>query len=304
MSNYDFIVIGSGPAGLAAAQYGARFGLKTLVLEADSSGGQVMQITQLENYPGMGTTDGKTFTDNMRKMALDFGAEIKTEKVVSLDKIKEEFQVHTKNETYTSLCVLLATGAVHRTLEVKGEKELNGRGVSYCAVCDGPFFKGKKILVVGGGDSACAEAIYLSSISKDVTLIHRRDELRAQKAVVEKMLAAGVKVKYDTVITEISGKNFVEQVTFQNTKTGAESTEKADAVFIFTGMEPQTELIDFLQKDKGGYIITDENMATLIPGLFAAGDVRSKPLRQIVTAVSDGATAAYSAKEYIYEKNS
>ena len=186
----------------------------------------------------------------------------------------------------------IATGAVHRNLEVPGEKELTGRGVSYCAVCDGPFFRNKKIVVIGGGDSACSEATYLSSISGDVSIIHRRDSFRAQKSVIDKMLAAGVKPIYDTVVESINGSNKVESVTLKNVKTGESSEFKTDAVFIFTGMIPQTELVGMLPKDDAGYLITDENMETSMPGLFAAGDVRSKPFRQIVTAVADGAIAA------------
>ena len=193
----------------------------------------------------------------------------------------------------------IATGAIHRNLEVPGEKEFSGRGVSYCAVCDGPFFPNKKIIVVGGGDSACSEAIYLSTISKDIKIIHRRDSFRAQKAVVDKMLAQGVEPVYDSVVKSINGDKKVESVTIENVKTGVQSEIPADAVFIFTGMLPQTELVEMLPKDEGGFIKTDENMETIMPGLFAAGDVRSKPFRQVVTAVSDGAIAAHTAIEKI-----
>ena len=228
----------------------------------------------------------------MREQAVSFGAEIQTAQVLSIDKIENKFVIKTKNKTFTAPFLCIATGAVHRNLEVPGEKELTGRGVSYCAVCDGPFFRNKKIVVIGGGDSACSEATYLSSISGDVSIIHRRDSFRAQKSVIDKMLAAGVKPIYDTVVESINGSNKVESVTLKNVKTGETSELKTDAVFIFTGMIPQTELVGMLPKDDAGYLITDENMETSMPGLFAAGDVRSKPFRQIVTAVADGAIAA------------
>ena len=192
-----------------------------------------------------------------------------------------------------------ATGAEHKDLGVPGEKEFTGRGVSYCAVCDGPFFKNKKIFVVGGGDSACSEAIYLSTISGDVSIIHRRDTFRAQKAVVDKMLAAGVKPVYDTVVKSINGDVKVKSLTLENVKTGEQTTVDCDVVFIFAGMVPRTQLVEMLRRDETGYIITDENMQTSVPGLFAAGDVRSKSFRQIVTAASDGAIAANAVKELI-----
>ena len=293
IEEFDYIIIGAGAAGLASAQYAARGGLKTVILEGMAEGGQIMQITELENYPGVfPVVNGIDFIKKMREQAVSFGAEIQTAQVLSIDKIENKFVIKTKNKTFTAPFLCIATGAVHRNLEVPGEKELTGRGVSYCAVCDGPFFRNKKIVVIGGGDSACSEATYLSSISGDVSIIHRRDSFRAQKSVIDKMLAAGVKPIYDTVVESINGSNKVESVTLKNVKTGETSEFQTDAVFIFTGMIPQTELVGMLPKDDTGYLITDENMETSMPGLFAAGDVRSKPFRQIVTAVADGAIAA------------
>lgn len=293
IEEFDYIIIGAGAAGLASAQYAARGGLKTVILEGMAEGGQIMQITELENYPGVfPVVNGIDFIKKMREQAVSFGAEIQTAQVLSIDKIENKFVIKTKNKTFTAPFLCIATGAVHRNLEVPGEKELTGRGVSYCAVCDGPFFRNKKIVVIGGGDSACSEATYLSSISGDVSIIHRRDSFRAQKSVIDKMLAAGVKPIYDTVVESINGSNKVESVTLKNVKTGETSEFQTDAVFIFTGMIPQTELVGMLPKDDAGYLITDENMETSMPGLFAAGDVRSKPFRQIVTAVADGAIAA------------
>lgn len=297
---FDYVVIGAGPAGLASAQYAARGGLSTLVIDVAGAGGQVLQIADLENYPGVfPAIDGTSFTMNMQKQAEAFGAKVVQAQVISIDKMGENFLVKTKKDAFESKCLCIATGAIHRNLEVPGEKEFTGRGVSYCATCDGPFFRNKKIIVVGGGDSACSEAIYLSTLSKDVTIIHRRDKFRAQQAVIDKMLASGVKPVYDSVVKSINGNAKVESVTIENVKTGEKSELSTDAVFIFTGMLPQTSLVEMLPKDEGGYIITDENMETSIPCLFAAGDIRSKPFRQVVTAVSDGAIAAHIASERI-----
>lgn len=297
---FDYIIIGAGPAGLSSAQYAARSGLKTIVLEGMGAGGQVAQIFELENYPGVfPAVNGFDFVETLRKQAEAFGAQIKQVQVTSIDKTGKDFIIQTKDTTYSAPALCIATGAVHKNLGVPGEEELKGRGVSYCATCDGPFFRNKKIVVIGGGDSACSEAIYLASLSKDVTIVHRRNEFRAQKALVDKMLKAGVKPVYDSVVKQINGQNKVESITLENVKTGEQSQLECAAVFIFAGMAPQTDLVDMIKKDISGYIMTDENMQTSIPGLYAAGDVRSKPFRQIVTAVSDGAIAANAAKEFI-----
>ncbi len=297
---FDYVIIGAGCAGLASAQYAARGGLSVLVLDLAGAGGQVLQIADLENYPGVfPAVDGASYMMTMQKQAESFGAKIVQAQVLSIDKTGASFLVKTKKASYEATCLCIATGAIHRNLEVPGEKELSGRGVSYCATCDGPFFRNKKIVVVGGGDSACSEAIYLSTISSDVSIIHRRDKFRAQQAVIDKMLEAGVKPVYDSVVKSINGQGRVQSVTIENVKTGEQSELSTDAVFIFTGMLPQTDLVEMLPKDPSGYILTDENMETSVPGLFAAGDVRSKPFRQVVTAVSDGAIAAHVASEKI-----
>jgi len=297
---FDYVIIGAGCAGLASAQYAARGGLSVLVLDLAGAGGQVLQISELENYPGVfPAVDGSAYMITMQQQAEAFGAKIVQAQVLSIDKTNGNFVIKTKKATYEATCLCIATGAIHRDLGVPGEKELSGRGVSYCATCDGPFFRNKKIVVVGGGDSACSEAIYLSTLSSDVSIIHRRDKFRAQQAVIDKMLAAGVKPLYDSVVKEIKGQGRVQSIIVENVKTGQQSELTTDAVFIFTGMLPQTELVDMLAKDPSGYIITDENMETQVPGLFAAGDVRSKPFRQVVTAVSDGAIAAHIASERI-----
>lgn len=297
---FDYVIIGAGCAGLASAQYAARGGLSVLVLDLAGAGGQVLQIADLENFPGVfPAVDGATYMMTMQKQAESFGAKIVQAQVLSIDKTGGSFLVKTKKASYEATCLCIATGAIHRNLEIPGEKELSGRGVSYCATCDGPFFRNKKIVVVGGGDSACSEAIYLSTISGDISIIHRRDKFRAQQAVIDKMLEAGVKPVYDSVVKSINGQGRVQSVTIENVKTGEQSELSTDAVFIFTGMLPQTDLVEMLPKDPSGYILTDENMETSVPGLFAAGDVRSKPFRQVVTAVSDGAIAAHVASERI-----
>lgn len=301
--DYDLIIIGSGPAGLSAAQYGARANLKTLVIENGSVGGQVLNINDFENYPGVfPAVKGSDFINTMVEQAKAFGAEFLQGTVSSIDKIKNQFIVKTDKGELKSFTLVIATGAAHRKLGIPGEKELSGMGVSYCATCDGPFFKNRKVVVVGGGDSACDEATYLATLASEVTLIHRKGTLRAQKAVAEKVLNnPKIKVIFNTVVKEIKGKYKVEEVVLESTTTGKISSLGADGVFIFVGMIPQTDLVEMLPKDEGGYIKTNESMETAIKGMYCVGDIRSKPFRQVVTATSDGATAAFSAGLYIRE---
>lgn len=301
IAKYDLVIIGAGVAGLSAAGYGARANLKVLVIELGGSGGQAQNIVSLENYPGLyPAISGYEFIENMKKQAISFGAEINNTEVLSLDKKNDVFVLKTSTQEITATSLLLATGSSPRKLDCPGEIEFAGRGVSYCATCDGPFFKNKKILVVGGGDSACDEATFLSTISDNVTVIHRRSEFRAQKAVAQRVLDnPKINVKFNTVVSQIQGNNKVESVILKNTITGTQEEISVDGVFIFVGAKPRTELMPFIKHDNEGYIITDENMATDIPGLFCAGDVRSKTFRQVVTAASDGAIAAHSAEKYI-----
>ena len=301
--DYDLIIIGSGPAGLSAAQYGARANLKTLVIENGSVGGQVLNINDFENYPGVfPAVKGSDFINTMVEQAQAFGAEFFQGTVSSIDKIKNQFIVKTDKGELKSFTLVIATGAAHRKLDIPGEKELSGMGVSYCATCDGPFFKNRKVVVVGGGDSACDEATYLATLASEVTLVHRKGTLRAQKAVAEKVLNnPKIKVIFNTVVKEIKGKYKVEEVVLENTESGEISSLSADGVFIFVGMIPQTDLVEMLPKDEGGYIKTNESMETAIKGMYCVGDIRSKPFRQVVTATSDGATAAFSAGLYIRE---
>ena len=303
MTNIDFLIIGAGSAGLTAAMYAARSRISTIVIDSSGSGGQVLQIADLENYPGIfPAVNGYEIAEKMQKQAESFGAKIIQTQVSSIKQEDDLFTVETEKETYCARAILIATGAEHRALGAPGEKELRGRGVSYCAVCDGPFFRNKKIVVVGGGDSACTEALFLAGLGEKVILVHRRDTLRAQKVNIDRINAnEKISVEYDSAVKEIkAGANgAVGSVVLENIKSGAQKEIEANAVFIFVGMNPRTDLVKDVLKDEAGYIKTDELMQTSIKGIFAAGDVRSKPLRQIITAASDGAVAAYAAEKYI-----
>lgn len=300
-NEFDFISVGAGAAGLAAVQYAARSGLSALALDISMAGGQVLKIAGLENYPGVfPAANGYALIQTMQEQAKAFGAEVASAQVKSIDKIQNKFKLETSKCQYFAKAVVLATGAEHRKLNVPGEKEFEGRGVSYCAVCDGPLFRNKTIFVVGGGDAACDEANYLSQLADKVYLVHRRDQLRAQKAVADRVLAnPKISVLWNSVVTQILGEQKISAIVLQNTQTGETTQMPCDALFVSVGMVPQTELLSMLKTDEAGYIVTDEKMQTAIPGLYAAGDVRSKPFRQVVTAVSDGAIAAYEAAAYI-----
>src|SRR5574344_923156 len=302
---FDFIIIGAGPAGLAAAQYASRANVRTLLIDESIPGGQVLNIFNFENYPGLfPSVTGTQFVENAKQQALAFGATIIQTGVSSVDKIRNDFILETRTGSFSAPTLLLANGAEHRKLGVPGEKEFAGRGVSYCATCDGPFFKNKNIIVIGGGDSACDEASYLSTLSEHVTMIHRKSQFRAQKAVADRVLAnPRITVKFNTTVKEIRGDNKVTSVVLIDTVSGAVSEVAADGVFIFVGMIPRTSLFQTLLVDEDGYIKTDENMHTVMEGLFAAGDVRSKSFRQVVTACADGAIAANEAAKYLRSLN-
>ncbi|HBG66883.1 MAG TPA: thioredoxin-disulfide reductase [Treponema sp.] len=302
-AQYDFIIIGAGPAGLAAAQYAARSGLRTLLADESAPGGQAAGIVALENYPGIfPAIGGRDFVEALRLQAVSFGARLVRAKVSSVDKTGRLFRVTCAGAAYAAPALLLASGAEHRVLAVPGEKEFAGRGVSYCALCDGPFFKGKRVVIVGGGDSACDAASYLSALGSSVTLVHRRSRLRAQQALVERVLAdPHVSVRFDASVVEIRGSDRVSSVLLRD-PSGCAAELPAEAVFVCVGMRPRTELFDILRTDAEGYIVTDENMRTSVPGLYAAGDVRSKALRQLVTACADGAVAAHQAELYVRQE--
>ncbi|MBO4404022.1 MAG: FAD-dependent oxidoreductase [Treponema sp.] len=299
--SFDFIITGAGPAGLTAAMYAARNGLLTLTIDSSFAGGQATQIYNLENYPGIfPAVNGFDFADTLRKQAESFGAKIIQAHPSSVAKEEDgTFTVTTSKNIYKAPCLLIATGAEHKKAGIKGEDTFKGKGVSYCATCDGPLFKNRHIVVMGGGDSACSEALYLATLTDKVTVIHRRKTFRAQKTLAEKVLSnKNITVKFNTEIQEICGDSKVSSVILKD-KNGNTQTLECDAVFIFAGMTAQTELFDFVKKDEGGWIITNEDMQTSVKNLLAAGDVRSKHLRQIVTACSDGAVAAVKAGEII-----
>lgn len=302
---YDFVIIGAGPAGLAAAQYASRSNLKTLLIDESVPGGQVLTIFNFENYPGLyPAVPGTQFVEQAKQQALSFGAQIIQTKVASVDKVQHNFVIETKAGVFAAPTLLLATGAEHRQLGVTGEKEFAGRGVSYCATCDGPFFRNKKIIVVGGGDSACDEATYLATLSSQVSIVHRKGQFRAQKAVADRVLHnPNITVHFNSTVSEIRGDSKVTSVQLTDTMTGRQSELAADGVFIFIGLIPRTSLFQTLPVDENGYVKTDEDMRTVIPGLFAAGDVRSKSFRQVVTACADGAIAANEAAKYIRNLN-
>lgn len=295
---YDLIIIGSGPAGLSAAVYGKRAGLNLLVLEKNPmSGGQVLNTYEVDNYLGMPGMDGFDMGTRFREHADKLGVEFQETTVLSLEDMGDSKLVRTEGGELEAKTVILATGAVHALLEVPGEEKLSGRGVSYCATCDGAFFRGKTVAVVGGGDVALEDAIYLARTCEKVYLIHRRDELRGAMVLQEELGSLpNVEILYSHVVEEILGEDAVEGVNLKDCKTGEVSLLPVAGVFVAVGIRPETELVQGLAAcDENGYVLAGEDCATDVPGLFAAGDVRRKPIRQIVTAVSDGANAAVSA---------
>lgn len=302
---YDAIIIGGGPAGLTAGIYLSRARMDTLLIEKAMPGGQAILTEIIENYPGFphGIT-GPELMQKMEEQAVRFGLKIKygeTEEVkIKKDKVKI---VKINNKEYRTLTVILASGAEASKLEVSGEEELRGRGVSYCATCDAPFFKHQKIVVVGGGDTAIEEALYLTKFAQEVTIIHRRDRLRATKILQERVFAnKKINFAWDSVVTKILGKEKVEGVLIQNKKTSEEKEIPCQGVFVFVGNVPNSKFLNKIVKlDQKGYIFTDDNMMTSQEGIYACGDVRKKILRQVVTACGEGATAAFAAQKYIEE---
>jgi thioredoxin reductase (NADPH) len=297
------VIIGAGPAGLTAALYGGRGGLRTLVLERMSAGGHAAMTDAIENYPGFPEgISGAELTESMEKQARKFGASFKTIVEVSgIEHADGVFSVKAADETFTAKTVIVASGADPTKLGVPREDDLVGRGVSYCAVCDGAFFKGAQVAVIGGGNSALEEAIYLTRYAKRVYLIHRRDRFRADKILIDRVLAhPAIEVVMETIVEEIVGDGAVSAIRLKNVKTAEVKTLPIEGIFVYAGYRPNTGyLAGVVDLDEVGCVITDAEMATRVPGLFAAGDVRSKALRQVVTAAGDGATAAYSAEKYI-----
>ena len=295
---YDLIIIGSGPAGLSAAIYGKRAGLNLLVLEKNPmSGGQVLNTYEVDNYLGLPGMDGFDMGTKFREHADKLDVEFREAAALSLEDRGGHKLVRTDQGELEARTVILATGAVHALLGVPGEERLSGKGVSYCATCDGAFFRGRTVAVVGGGDVALEDAIYLARSCEKVYLVHRRDELRGAMVLQQELKALpNVEILYSHVVQEILGEEAVEAVTLKDRKTEKSFRLPVAGVFVAVGIRPQTELVQGLAAcDESGYVLAGEDCATDVRGLFAAGDVRRKPLRQIVTAVADGANAAVSA---------
>ena len=298
---YDMIVLGGGPAGYAAALYAARAGLSVLVMERMAAGGQMTLTGDIENYPGIEAVDGITLGMQMQASAEKFGAQTEYTEVTAVDLAATPKQIDTWTGTFYAKTVVIATGANPRALGVAGEESLVGRGVHYCAHCDGRFYQGKTVMVVGGGNSAVSDALYLSHLAEKVYLVHRRDTLRATKiyhAPLEK--AENIEFCYNSAVSEFLVDGKVAGAKLRDTRTGEIREVACDGVFVSIGRQPATEfLAGQLELDNAGYIVADETTKTSIPGVFAAGDVRTKALRQVVTAAADGAVAAHFAEEYL-----
>ena len=303
---YDMIIVGGGPGGYTSALYAARAGFNVLVLEKFSAGGQMTLTHQIDNYPGFEDgIDGFSLADKMKKQAERFGARSENAEVIKVNLTVNPKEIETAKGTFLSKTVLLAAGANPRELGVDKETELIGRGVAYCASCDGMFYRGKTVVVVGGGNTAAADAILLSRIAKKVIIVHRRDTLKATRIYHEPLMnAENVEFKWDSTVTELLYEDKITGVKIKNVKTGEESIIDCDGVFVSVGRKPATDFLGSqLDLDENGYIIADETTKTSIPGVYAVGDIRTKQLRQVVTAVSDGAMAVHSAEEYLAEEH-
>ncbi|QUH21359.1 thioredoxin-disulfide reductase [Alkaliphilus sp. B6464] len=305
---YDVIIIGGGPAGLSAGLYAARGKMSTLILEKEKAGGQIVSTEEVANYPGsMQNATGPILIDRMVEQCNEFGAKFEKDTIKEI-KVDESIKVLVgEKATYKAKSIIIASGANPRPIGAPGERELTGKGVSYCATCDADFFTDLEVFVIGGGDSAVEEAIFLTKFARKVTIVHRRDELRAAKSIQDKAFNnSKIDFIWDSTVTEIKGDGIVESVVFKNLKTGetTEYTANEDdgtfGIFVFVGYIPATEIFKgIVNVDEAGYIITDDNMKTNVPGVFAAGDCRVKSLRQVITAAADGAIAAIQAEKYI-----
>lgn len=301
---FDVIIIGAGPAGMTAALYALRARMNVLLLDKGGFGGQALIIDAIENFPSYASnSNGFDWVEQLEKQLKSLNVSIKLEKVISL-KTDDLWHVKTDQNTYHAHAVIYATGAMPRSLDVPGEKSFIGKGVSYCATCDGAFFKDKRIVVVGGGDTAVKEAVFLTRFGKTLTVVHRRDRLRAEKVIQEKLLNhPTVSFEWDSVVTAITGDATVTGITVKNVKTGKERQIPCEGVFVLIGITPKTDFLKgVIELDDAGFIKTTENMETNKPGLFAAGDCRQKLLRQIITACGDGATAAFVSQHFVDAK--
>jgi thioredoxin reductase (NADPH) len=305
--DYDIIIVGAGPAGLTAGIYAGRARLKTLLLEKLIHGGQVMTTDLVENYPGFPDgVSGFELSDRMRKQAERFGLAFNTGEVLGLEPGPDGHLLRLEGQELRAGAVIIASGAHYRSLGAPGEKELTGKGVSYCATCDGALYRGETIAVVGGGDTALTDTLFLCRFAQKIHLIHRRDAFRGvtflQEQIFDQEKKGKVEIHWDTVVHEIMGREAVEALELKNVKTGKQERLPVAGVFIFVGITPNTAWLQGrVPLDEWGFVFTGADMATSIPGIFAAGDVRSKLLRQIATAVGDGATAAFAAGEYLAE---
>lgn len=298
------VILGSGCAGYTAAIYAARAGLTPLIIAGKQEGGQLTWTTKVENYPGFPEgVQGIKLTDNMKKQALKFGARIKPETAVKFNIIKNVFEIETKKEKIQAKSVIIATGASPRWLNIKSENKFKGNGVHVCAACDGYFYNNKNVIVVGGGDSACEDALFLSKIAKKVTIIHRRDEFRASKIMQDRVFKnKKISIIWNSEVKEIKGNKFVKSIIINNIKTNKKSELKTDGIFLAIGHIPNTDIFkNKIKLDKNGLIITDKRMHTNIPGVFAAGDVQDNLFRQAVTAAGSGCIAAIEAERYYEE---
>ncbi len=305
-ATYDVVIIGGGPAGLTAGLYASRARLKALLLEAMMVGGQMVTTDIVENYPGFAQgISGTELTSIMEEQAKRFGLMTEMGEVVGLEVADGKKSVKTAGGAYQPEAVIICTGTEYRKLGIPGEAEFTGRGVSYCATCDGAFFQDSKIVVVGGGDSALSEALFLTKFAGEITIIHRRDALRATKIYQERAFAnPKINFLWDSVVEEIRGNQTVENVIVKNVKSGEVSEVRTEGVFMFIGIEPKTAFLrGVVELDESGYVVADEtNLQTSVEGIYAAGDARKKLLRQVATAVGDGATAAFAVEKYLEER--
>ena len=299
---YDLIIIGAGPAGLTAGLYAARGRLNALLLERLAPGGQVLNTDWVENYPGFPEgISGYELMEKMKAQVEHFDLPIRMEEVIELELHPQKKIVITHKERLEAKVLILALGATPKKLGIEGEEPLIGKGVSYCATCDGPFYRDQEVAVIGGGDTALEEAIFLTRFADKVHLAHRRDKLRAVKLLQDRAMAEEkIEFIWDTVPVRIMGESGVEGIELKNVKTGEIARKEVQGVFVFIGTQPNTDVINgMVKQDENGFVITDEKMETSIPGVFAAGDIRSKVLRQVSTAVGDGANAAFFAERFI-----
>ncbi len=302
MSLYDVTIIGGGPAGLAAGIYSARAALNTLLLEKGMPGGLAASTEFIENYPGFAEgAGGPELMMQMDAQARRFGTEVQSATAERIEAGEGYFTIHTDEGVITTKTIILATGAQSKKLNIPGEEEFHGRGVSYCATCDGAFFRDKEVAVIGGGNSAIEEALYLTKFASKVHILHRRGELRATKILQQRALEhEKIVMHWHSVVESISGQATVNEITVKDVRSGETKPLAVQGIFVYVGTQPVSALVTGLIKlDERGYIITDENMHTSQPGIFAAGDIRQKLLRQVVTAVADGAIAAVAAEKYI-----